>query len=68
MPWVTIRTGIVAADGKEEILTEYQCDWPDGCGNIAEHLLGVAPDVGIACAVCREHAAMLQKRPSNPQA
>ena len=59
MPWVTIKTGVVAADGQEAVLTEYQCDWPSGCAHLAEHVLGVAPDVGVACAVCCDHAAML---------
>jgi hypothetical protein len=59
---------MVAADGREAVLTEYLCDWPDGCANVAEHVLGVAPDVGIASAVCREHAAALQKRRSSSKA
>jgi hypothetical protein len=65
MPWVTIKTGIVAADGQEAILREYLCDWPDGCANVAEHVLGVARDVSMVCAVCREHAATLEKPASN---
>jgi hypothetical protein len=28
MPRLTIKTGIVAEDGQEEVLTEYLCDWP----------------------------------------
>jgi hypothetical protein len=67
MPWVTIRTGVFAADGQETVLREYLCDWPGGCANVAEHLLGIVPDVGMACAVCREHAATLQKRTSDSQ-
>ena len=67
MPWVTIKTGLAAADGDETVLREYLCDWPGGCANVAEHVMGVAPDVGIVCAVCREHAAALQKRTSSSQ-
>jgi hypothetical protein len=67
MPWVTIKTGVVAADGREAVLTEYLCDWPGGCANVAEHVMGVAADIGIACAVCREHAVAMQKRASNSQ-
>jgi hypothetical protein len=65
MPWVTIRTGIIAADGHEAVITEYLCDWPDGCANVAEQVQGVALDVAMAFAVCREHAAALQARASN---
>ena len=68
MPWVTIRAGEVAANGREAVLTEYLCDWSGGCANVAEQLLGVAADVGIVCAVCREHAAALQTRTANPRA
>jgi hypothetical protein len=65
MPWVTIKTGVVAADGQEAVLREYQCDWPGGCANVAEHVLGAVPDMGVACAICREHAAMLKSRASD---
>ena len=50
MPWVTIRTGIVAADGQEAVLREYLCDWPD-CAHVAEHVVGVVRDVAMARAV-----------------
>jgi hypothetical protein len=62
MPWVAIKTGIVAADGQERVLREYLCDWPGGCANVAEHVVGVVTDVAAVCAVCREHATMLQKQ------
>ena len=55
MSHVTIRTGIVAADGQEEVLTEYLCDWP-GCPNTAEHVVGVARDVALVSVLCPEHA------------
>jgi hypothetical protein len=60
MPWVTIKTGIVATDGREAILTEYLCDFP-GCAQVAEHVLGVARDPGVTCAACREHAGRMQR-------
>jgi hypothetical protein len=67
MPWVTIKTGIVATDGQEAILREYLCDWPD-CAHVAEHVGGVARDVAMARAVCPEHAAMMQNRAPNSRA
>jgi hypothetical protein len=56
MPHVTIKTGVVAADGHEEVLTEYLCDWP-GCANVAEHVIGVVIELGAMCVLCAEHAA-----------
>jgi F0F1-type ATP synthase alpha subunit len=64
MPWVAIKTGIVAADAQETILREYLCDWP-GCAHVAEHLVGVVRDAAMVCAVCSEHAEMMQNRASN---
>ena len=61
MPRVTIKTGIVDADGHEEVLAEYLCDWP-GCANVAEHLVGVLAELRVMCLVCHEHAATLRKR------
>jgi hypothetical protein len=55
MPPVTIKTGIAGPDGREEELTEYLCDWP-GCPNIAAHVLGCVKELGLAVAVCEEHA------------
>jgi hypothetical protein len=63
MPLVTIRTGIIAPNGQEEVLTEYLCDWPD-CPNVAEHVAGVVRELGLAAVMCEEHAAMLRKRRS----
>ena len=57
MPWVAIKTGIVAADGRETILREYLCDWP-GCAHVAEQVVGVVRELAMARAVCREHAEM----------
>jgi hypothetical protein len=67
MPWVAIRTGIVGADGKESVLREYLCDWPD-CAHVAEHVVGVARDVNMTRAVCPEHAAGMQRRAPNSSA
>ena len=61
MPWVTIKTGIVGADGLEAVLKEYFCDWP-GCHNVAEHVVGVVRDLAMACAVCRDHVEPTQNR------
>jgi hypothetical protein len=63
MPRVTIKTGIVAADGQEEVLGEYLCDWP-GCANVAEHMLGAVRELATTYVVCSEHAAMLKERGS----
>jgi len=59
MPWVTIRTGHVAADGQETVLTEYLCDWP-GCAHVAEQVVAAVRGVKMSVAVCPEHAAMMR--------
>jgi hypothetical protein len=56
MPRVTIRTGIVAPDGREEELSEYLCDWP-GCPNIATHVVGCVREFGLSTVMCHEHVA-----------
>jgi hypothetical protein len=61
MAQVTLKTGIVGADGREEILTEYLCDWSD-CPNIAEHPLGFIRELATGSAVCADHFAMLEAR------
>jgi hypothetical protein len=63
MPLVTIRTGMIAPNGQEEVLTEYLCDWPD-CPNVAQHVAGVVRELGLASVMCDEHAARLRKRRS----
>lgn len=65
MPRVTIRTGIVAADGQEEVLTEYLCDWP-GCANTAEHVVGVVRDVALVSVLCPQHAREKNGSSSEP--
>ena len=59
MPRVTIKTGFKTAQGHEEVLSEYICDWPD-CPNVGEHVAGVVRELALACVLCREHAGMLQ--------
>ena len=63
MPRVTIKTGLIADDGREEVLTEYLCDWPD-CPNVAEHLVDVPGELRALCMICAEHAARRTKRAS----
>jgi hypothetical protein len=55
MPRVSIATGFAAEDGREEVLSDYQCDMPD-CPNRAEHVMGFARELGGGFAVCAEHA------------
>jgi hypothetical protein len=64
VPRVTIKTGIVAANGQEEVLTEYLCDW-QGCPSVAEHVVGAVLELATAFVFCREHATLLKKRASN---
>ena len=65
MSRVTIKTGMPGVDGREEILTEYLCDWPD-CPNVAVHVMGVAKDIRAAVVVCAEHhSAMMAARAIN---
>ena len=54
MPQVTIKTGFIGADGREEELNEYMCDQPD-CPNIATHALACRELMAYA-AVCDQHA------------
>ncbi len=60
MPLVTIKTGFAASDGREEVLTEYLCDWP-GCPNIAVHSLGCIKEIRAIAAVCEEHTPPAQR-------
>jgi hypothetical protein len=59
MPRVIIKSGEKTADGREEALTEYFCDWP-GCPNIAEHSLGVIRELRVVACVCHEHMEHLR--------
>jgi len=56
VPQVTIRTGFKDADGHEEKLTEYLCDYP-GCPNAATRILGCLVELRAMAAVCDVHAA-----------
>ena len=56
MPQVTIKTGIAGADGHEEELREYMCDWP-GCPNVADQVIGCVKELGLTVAFCKDHAA-----------
>ena len=55
MPLVSIKTGFLGEDGRDEILSEYLCDWPN-CERVAEHVLSVARDLASVSIVCNEHA------------
>ena len=59
MPRVTIKTGILGPDGREEQLSEYLCDYP-GCPNIATQSLGCVVELRIQAVVCDEHAPKRQ--------
>jgi len=63
MPLVTIRTGFHAADGTEEILTRYVCDWPC-CENVGVHVLGSIKELCAFAVVCEEHTP-LERRVSD---
>jgi hypothetical protein len=62
VPLVTIKTGFQAADGHEETLTEYFCDW-HGCPNVAVHVLGVVKELRAIAIVCEEHTPTLRRQP-----
>ena len=55
MPPVTIRTTV---NGREEMLSEYLCDWP-GCPNVAVEVLGFVRELRMRAAVCAEHASLI---------
>ena len=58
MPQITIRTDI---DGREEVVSEYICDWPD-CPNVAVHVVGVVAALRIRAAMCTQHATRFANR------
>ena len=62
MPLVTLKTGLLTPSGREEVLSEYLCDWP-GCPNIAVHALGCIRELRAAVALCDEHARPVQPNP-----
>ena len=61
MPPVTIKSGIVGSDGREEEISEYFCDSPN-CPNIATRLVGGVRELRLRVVLCDEHAAKLQGR------
>jgi hypothetical protein len=61
IPQVTIRTGILGPDGREEQLTEYICDYP-GCPNIPTRWLGCLPELRLRASVCDDHDPKHQTR------
>ena len=62
MPRVTIKTGLVGPDGREEELTEYICD-ATCCANPASHVLGCVKELGLVMVVCNEHSGVRQGSP-----
>jgi len=54
MPYVTITTGFLTAEGENETLTLYLCDWP-GCPNAAVNVLGSIKELRALVVVCEEH-------------
>jgi hypothetical protein len=61
MPLVAIKTGFAGADGKEEILKEYLCDWP-ACPNPAVYTLGCITELRAIARVCEHHTPRSQDR------
>jgi hypothetical protein len=61
VPRIVIKSGEKTADGQEEALTEYLCDWP-GCANVAEHVLGGVRELGVFAMVCQEHMEIRRKQ------
>ena len=64
MARVSIATGFTAEDGREEILSEYECDVTD-CPNAAVEVVGVARELGRGFAVCAEHANARRRQTVN---
>jgi hypothetical protein len=62
MPRVTLKSGLVAADGRDDELSEYLCDSPD-CPNIATHVLGCVKELAALLVVCEQHAPQTHPRP-----
>lgn len=61
MPQIILKTGVIGPDGREEILTEYHCDFT-GCGNLASQVFGIARELQSCEAFCDEHAALVEAR------
>ena len=54
MPEITIKTGFMGPDGREETLVEYICDHP-GCPNPATRLLAAVVELRARVLVCDQH-------------
>ena len=69
VPLFRIKTGFSGADGQEEVLTEYLCDWP-GCANPAVHTLGCITSIRAMARVCEAHvpSSLRQTRPPESNA
>jgi hypothetical protein len=55
MSRVTIKTGLIDPDGREEELIEYLCDYPN-CPNIATRIVGCR-ELGLMASVCEVHTS-----------
>ena len=53
MPQITIKSGIVNPDGREDQISEYFCDSPN-CPNIATHSLDGVRELRRRVALCDE--------------
>ena len=56
---VIIKTGLTTPDGREEVLSEYICDYP-GCPNFATRVVGCLVELRLMAAVCEVHASKLK--------
>jgi len=60
MPEVSIKTGFMGPDGREETLVEYICDH-QGCPNPATRLLGVIAELRARVLVCDQHFQRVER-------
>ena len=64
MAQVTVKSGVVGPDGREEQISEYFCDSPN-CPNIATQVLGCVSALRLRVALCEEHAEKLRNHICN---
>ena len=62
VPNVSIGSGVVGPDGREERITEYLCDSP-GCPNVATQMVGCVMEIRFCIALCDEHAGQFGPKP-----
>ena len=62
MPAVAIRMDV---EGREEVLTEFFCDWPD-CPNAAVEVVGVR-ELRMRTMLCREHSEQIANQARRDQ-